>query len=64
MDEAEQKKNCIAEIDQLYASVMHFNTQQDFLEYMGELRKFPYLTPYNAMIVEVQKLGSAFVAPL
>lgn len=54
MDEAEQKKNCIAEIDQLYASVMHFNTQQDFLEYMGELRKFPYLTPYNAMIVEVQ----------
>lgn len=43
---------------------MHFNTQWDFLEYMGELRKFPYLVPYNAMMVELQKSGSAFVAPL
>ena len=51
MDEAEQKKDRIAEIDQLYADVMHFNTQRDFLEFMGELRKFPYLAPYNAMMV-------------
>lgn len=64
MDEAEQKKDRIAEIDQLYADVMHFNTQRDFLEFMGELRKFPYLAPYNAMMVEVQKPGSAFVASL
>lgn len=41
MDEDEQKKKEIAEIDQLYESVLHFNTQRDFLEYMGELRKFP-----------------------
>lgn len=46
MDEAEQKKKQIAEIDQLYKSVLRFNTQRDFLEYMGELRKFPYLAPY------------------
>lgn len=64
MDEAEQKKKQIAEIDQLYKSVLRFNTQRDFLEYMGELRKFPYLAPYNAMMVKVQKPGSAFVATL
>ncbi|WP_455780774.1 ImmA/IrrE family metallo-endopeptidase [Megasphaera elsdenii] len=64
MDEDEQKKKEIAEIDQLYESVLHFNTQRDFLEYMGELRKFPYLAPYNAMMVEVQKPGSRFVASL
>lgn len=62
MDKGEHKEKCIAEIDQLYESVMRFNTQRDFLEYMGELRKFPYLAPYNAMMVKVQKPGSAFVA--
>ena len=55
MDKGEHKEKCIAEIDQLYESVMRFDTQRDFLEYMGELRKFPYLAPYNAMMVKVQK---------
>ena len=64
MDEDEKKKKEIAEIDQLYNSVLHFDTQRDFLEYMGELRRFPYLAPYNAMMVKVQKPGSVFVASL
>lgn len=63
-DEKKKKEKEIAEIDQLYESVLHFNNQRDFLEYMGELRKFPYLAPYNAMMVEVQKPGSRFVASL
>ena len=41
MAKGEHEEKCIAEIDQRYESVMHFNTQRDFLEYMGELRKFP-----------------------
>lgn len=33
MDKGEHKEKCIAEIDQLYESVMRFNTQRVVLAY-------------------------------
>jgi hypothetical protein len=60
MDPREQKKK--AEIDRLYQEVVHYRTGREFRKMMEMVKKLPYLSAYNALLVELQKPGAMFVA--
>lgn len=50
------------EIDKLYADVLGYRRTTAFKELLQFIRKFRYIAPYNAMLVQLQKPGSTYVA--
>lgn len=51
----------IREIDELYNNVKKFRSTKYSLELLEFIGKFPFVSPYNAMLVFMQKPGSKFV---
>jgi hypothetical protein len=58
MDREKEK----AQIDILYHEVLAYRSSEAFQKMMDSVRKLPQLSPYNAMMVALQKPGSVFVA--
>ena len=58
MDREKEK----AQIDILYHEVLAYRSSDAFRKMMDSVRKLPQLSPYNAMMVALQKPGSVFVA--
>lgn len=50
------------EIDKLYADVLAYRQTSAFKELLQFISKFRNLAPYNAMLVQMQKPGSTYVA--
>jgi len=48
-------------IDELFHSVGKYRQSSEFRELLNFCRKFHYLSPYNAMLVQIQKPGASFV---
>lgn len=55
-------KTRIQELDKLFQEVGTYRKSSDFKDLINFVKKFPYMAPYNAMLVHVQKPGSQFVA--
>lgn len=60
MGEARAKR--IQEIDRLYEEVREYRSKENFVGLVNFVKRFPYIGPYNAMLVYIQKPGSRFVA--
>lgn len=50
------------EIDKLYEEVLDYRKTTDFKELIEFVSRFRHLSPYNAMLVHIQKPGSVYVA--
>lgn len=51
----------IDQIDQLYEQVKEYRRSADFQRMMQEIAKMPTFSPYNAMLLQMQKPGSYYV---
>ena len=58
----EQHEIQVQEIDRLYMDVKEYRQSNNFKKLTKFIKKFPYMAPYNAMLVYMQKPGSKFVA--
>lgn len=58
MEQEKQK----AQIDLLYQEVLEYRSSEAFCQMLEAIRELPYLSPYNAMLVRLQKPGSEFAA--
>ncbi len=52
----------IEEIDQLYASVKRFHDAENVEKILDFIVRFPRLSPFNALLIYIQKPGSTYVA--
>lgn len=52
----------IPELDRLFEDVGAYRKSADYNELLNFIKQFPQLSPFNAMLVHVQKPGSEFVA--
>jgi hypothetical protein len=50
-------------LDELFLHARQYRTSASFRELLSFARKFRYYSPYNAMLIHIQKPGSTFVAP-
>jgi len=50
------------EIDKLYADVLDYRSTTAFKDLLKFIRKFRDMAPYNAMLIQMQKPGSTYVA--
>ena len=50
------------EIDRLYEEVLDYRRTTDFKDLIKFVSRFRHLSPYNAMLVHIQKPGSVYVA--
>ena len=57
-----QDKPRVDQIDQLYDAVREYRSSDAFRKMMQTVSNFPRLSPYNAMLVAMQKPGSYYVA--
>lgn len=48
-------------IDELFSSIGTYKRSFEFMELLDFCRRFPYLSPYNAMLVKMQRPGASFV---
>lgn len=55
--EAELKQK----VDELFHSIGKYRKSSEFLELLNFCRKFHYLSPYNAMLVQIQRPGARLV---
>lgn len=51
-----------SELDKLFLEIGTYRKSTEFKELFEFMKKFPYIAPYNAMLIHVQKPGSEFVA--
>lgn len=51
-----------AELDKLFEEVGKYRSMDEYMELLEFIKKFPKIAPYNAMLLHVQKPGSAYVA--
>lgn len=56
------KAKVIPELDKLFAEVGTYSKSDEVKKLYEFIKKFPYIAPYNAMLVHIQKPGSIFVA--
>ena len=54
----EERAKRIQEIDRLYAEVREYRSKENFVGLVNFVKRFPYIGPYNAMLVYIQKPGS------
>ena len=60
MEQGKKQRN--PEIDKLYQQVLSYRTTDHFKKLLAFVSKFRDIAPYNAMLVEMQKPGSVYVA--
>ena len=48
-------------VDELFHSIGKYRKSSEFREFLNFCRKFHYLSPYNAMLVQIQKPGAQLV---
>ena len=48
-------------VDELFHSIGKYRKSSEFLELLNFCRKFHYLSPYNAMLVQIQRPGARLV---
>lgn len=51
-----------SELDKLFLEIGTYRKSTEFKGLFEFVKKFPYIAPYNAMLIHVQKPGSEFVA--
>lgn len=61
VDTDENVKEKADQIDQLYEMVTEYRRSKDFKRMMDEIAKMPSFSPYNAMLLQIQKPGSRYV---
>lgn len=49
-------------LDVLFSQVLSFRTSENFRYFMDEIAALPLISPYNAMLVHMQRPGSRYVA--
>lgn len=52
----------ISELDKLFTEIGTYRESSEFRKLLNFVKKFPYVAPYNAMLVHIQKPGSLYVA--
>lgn len=60
-NELKREKEFKDNIDELQFLVKSYRNSREFKELLNFIGRFPYLAPYNAMLVQMQKPGSTFV---
>lgn len=56
------KKKSIPELDKLFFEIETYRESSHLKELFEFVRRFPYIAPYNAMLIHIQKPGSNYVA--
>lgn len=56
------KKIITPELDKLFSEIGTYKKSNELKELFDFIKKFPYIAPYNAMLIHVQKPGSTYVA--
>ena len=63
MTQDEQEKNKkINAIDELVKRIGTYRTGPELAELLQFIKKLPHISPYNMMLIHIQKPGSEFVA--
>jgi hypothetical protein len=57
----EREKTSSSELDQLFEEVGKYNSVTDVLQLYDFVKRFPFLKPYNAMMIHLQRPGSLSV---
>lgn len=55
-------KKIIPELDKLYMEIGTYRKSEELKKLYEFIKKFPYIAPYNAMLIHIQKPGSQYVA--
>lgn len=58
----EDKEKSKSELDRLFEEVGIYRTSKEYENLFLFIRRFPRIAPYNAMLLNIQKPGSTFVA--
>lgn len=48
-------------LDSLWRNVKSYRSSENFMAVMNACSRFRHLAPYNAMLVEMQRLGARYV---
>ena len=59
-EENQDKKK--SDLDRLFEDVGSYRSSKEYKELLDFIKKFPKIAPYNAMLLNIQKPGSRFVA--
>ena len=57
----ESAEKDVAALDRLFHEVGAYRKSADFEDLLKFVRKFPYIAPYNALLIHIQKPGSQYV---
>jgi hypothetical protein len=55
-------KKDIPELDKLFLEIGTYRRSQDYFELLKFIKRFPAIAPFNAMLINIQKPGSQYVA--
>ena len=58
----QDNENRIKALDELFIAVKMYKKSDDFKSLIDFIQRFPDIAPYNAMLINIQKPGSHFVA--
>ena len=56
-----RQKN-IPELDKLFQDVRAYRSSKNYMELFDFTKRFRHIAPYNAMLINIQKPGSKYVA--
>ena len=55
------KESALRSLDELYVATRRYGSSREYKEFLDFVVRFPWYSPYNAMLVHIQKPGSEFV---
>jgi len=56
------QRKSMPELDKLFNEVRAYRKSKELKELLDFVKRFPYIAPYNAMLLHIQKPGSQYVA--
>ena len=60
----DKREEDLKSLDKLYKDVRQYYDSKDYSELLKFIKNFPHISPYNAMLIRIQKPGSEFVTTL
>jgi hypothetical protein len=58
-----EPKDIHGALDELFATARQYSSGREYMELMRFVRRFRFYSPFNAMLIHIQKPGTTFVAP-
>ena len=59
---AKSKQEAKKALDELFNATFAHRNSKDFYEFMRFIRRFRFYSPYNALLIHLQRPGAKFVA--